>query len=136
MENFENYKDLIVSVLFIIIGITTLISAYFNKKKANRLKKNGLTTKGEVVGIGLYSDSDNDDFYYPVVKFKTIDGLFIKDKSKTFFRDRLDIGQIVEIVYDNENPNNFVINGNFEEEQSYAITIVVGIGLLSTGVYK
>lgn len=101
-----------------VIGLVFTIWGIISYKKGDFLREHGKKVQGEVVDIIKERSKDSNgyyqNYYYPVVSFKTALGESVRKKldfgSTSSFYAR---GQEVSIVYDPENPYNCNINSKF-----------------------
>lgn len=132
--DFEYYWDLISSIFFIAIGGISVFLAYQGLSKTFKMKKNGIATNGKIVKVE--EGYDEGKVFYPILEFKTLTGLIVQSKMDGRSNNNLELGQEVEVFYDSEMPNNFIVNTNFESKYRYYIVLITGIGMLSVGIYK
>ena len=131
---FEYYWDLIFSIFFIVIGGISVFLAYQGLNKTFKMKKNGIATTGKIVKIEeKYNDGK---VFYPFLEFKTLTGLIVKSKMDGRSNNNLELGQEVEVYYNSEMPDDFIVNTNFESKYKYFLVLVPGIGMLGVGIYK
>ena len=131
---FEYYWDLIFSIFFIVIGGISVFLAYQGLNKTFKMKKNGIATTGKIVKIEeKYNDGK---VFYPFLEFKTLTGLIVKSKMDGRSNNSLELGQEVEVYYNSEMPDDFIVNTNFESKYKYFLVLVPGIGMLGVGIYK
>ena len=134
MDNFQFNFNLILSILFIISGSSLLITAFRDIIKNSNLKKNGIATTGKIIDI---IEEDNEGtMYFPIVEFKTMNGVFIKKKLDGRSICNLEKGQEVELFYDIDAPDELFVNTRFETKYKYYLLIIVGLGILGGGIYN
>ena len=131
---FEYYWDLIFSIFFIVIGGISVFLAYQGLNKTFKMKKNGIATTGKIVKIE--EEYNDGKVFYPFLEFKTLTGLIVKSKMDGRSNNSLELGQEVEVYYNSEMPDDFIVNTNFESKYKYFLVLVPGIGMLGVGIYK
>jgi len=94
---------LIIALLFVILTITYL--------RYLILKKAGLKTQGEITGYEAYSNNENAQSFFPIIKFNTHDGLQIHSRTlHGLDAERyVEKGSKVEIIYSKNTPSRFML---------------------------
>ncbi len=98
------------------------------------MKKNGIATTGKIIDI--LEEYNDGKMYFPIVEFKTMNGVVIKKKLDGRSMCNLDKGQEVELFYDIDAPNELFVNIRFETKYKYYLFIIVGLGILGAGIYN
>jgi len=111
-----------------IIGIEFIIIAVFQKQKTQKLEENGIETEGVIFDFE-WDNSRGSTAKYPVVRFTTKENVWVtktSDTSSTF--PNYKTGDLVPIIYDPANPENFMI----KRRNAYTIINILFIaGVLS-----
>jgi len=103
----------IVKYLFAIVGLGLLVGAYFAYTSTQNFLQSALTTTGTVTEL-VRSRSDDSYTYRPVVEFTTRSGEKIEFTSSSGSNPpSYSRGEIVEVFYDQTNPEQAKINGFF-----------------------
>jgi Protein of unknown function (DUF3592) len=98
------------SILFVAAAIIFFLVGFAFYLKRKRLQKNGIRVQGvikELIGSG--------DSIYPVIEFKTILGESIIMKYNVSKSPGAKVGDRVEMLYNPNNPNSFIIDGKAEK---------------------
>jgi hypothetical protein len=119
----------ILKYTFISIGLGMLIGAFFLFTNTQGFLKNALTAKGEVVKL-VRSRSSDSYVYTPVVEFITQGGLTIEFISSSGSNPpSYTNGEIVEVLYQEQSPEQAKINGFFS---LWGIPTILGRKEIST----
>jgi hypothetical protein len=96
-----------------LIGLAFFIGAWFSYKSTTDFLDRAEDAEGEVIEM-IRSRSDDSYTYKPVVEFTTPSGVQIEFTSSTSSNPpSYDVGEIVDVLYDPEDPNNARIDGAF-----------------------
>lgn len=113
MKVFSVFGYSLVCYLQTIIGLAMLVGAYYCYSKTNEFVSSALTAEGEVVDLKAKESSDGDT-YSPVVKFNAKDGSEHQIVSNVSSDPpAYSIGEAVEVLYEEANPQNAKINAFF-----------------------
>jgi len=104
--------------IFISIPILLILLFVFNTWRTNNLRKSGIVTQGNVIQVTKISYKDNErshrkiEYYQVEISF-IVDGSEIKG-SKEIIPAEYDLkklikGDVVDIIYDPENPTEFIL---------------------------
>jgi hypothetical protein len=130
--NISDFFKLLEIIVPIVVGILLIYSGFEGLKNFTSLKKNGITVIGKIVDI--HEVEDEGTMYYPIVEFKTINGIIVKEKldgrNPSFYKKMQD----VKVYYDSEDPYNFVIGVKYEHKFQIILFIAIGFGLLIWGL--
>ena len=101
-------------IICILISIILFIIAKkFNSTKRH-LKNSGIETKGTIIQKTVDPSIGNGNLSFPEVRFLTEKNEWITVTSNIgVFPFSYKLGQEVSIIYEKENPNNFIINEKF-----------------------
>ena len=104
-------------------------------RKQNKIKKTGLITEGIVFELSNDSSSSF-NVRYPVIRFLTLNEQWITEAanigiSPGFYKK----GQKVTVIYDPNDPKQFIIDSKIGSRIIYAI-IIFGSLLILFGTYK
>ncbi len=103
----------IIKYSFGVIGLAMLVGAYYCHLRTNEFVSLALKAEGEVVDLTTKESSDGDT-YSPVVKFKSSDGVEHEIVSTVSSNPpAYSIGEAVEVLYEEGNPQNAKINAFF-----------------------
>jgi Protein of unknown function (DUF3592) len=127
-----DFFKLLEIIVPIIVGILLIYSGYYALQSFTSLKKNGITVIGKIVDIEA---EDNEGIlYYPIVEFKTLNGIIVKGKLDGRNPTRYKEMQEVKVYYDSEDPENFVVGVKYEHKFQIILFIAIGFGLLIWGL--
>lgn len=118
-------------IIPIVIGIMMIAAFFVHSKKVKRLNTNGIAVEGIVFDLVVSDGASN-----PVIRFLTTEELWITETYDigtlpTHFKR----GQKVNVVYNPEDPRDFILRS--DEATSYVPIILLVSGLLFSiwGVY-
>ena len=107
----------IIKYIFTIIGLGMLVGTFFIYKSTSNFLEKAITAKGTVVDLResrSSSSSSNSITYAPVVKFTDNQGKETEfTNSSSSNPPSYDVGEIVEVLYEQEKPQSAKINGFF-----------------------
>jgi len=114
------YNDLISFLSPLLGGGVALAIGLSISKKTRKLKEIGLAAEGVVFNLENGDDrirvSESDDSWlsfnarYPVIRFLTADQVWITGKPSSFAHNLYKAGQIVKVIYNKEDPAEFIID--------------------------
>jgi hypothetical protein len=115
-----------------------MIAAFFiHSKKVNRLINNGVEVEGIVFDITLSSSIGDVDGEYPVIRFLTTDDLWITETYDIgTLRANFKRGQKVTVVYNPEDPKDFILKSDKGRSYVPVVILVSGVLVLIWGVYR
>lgn len=122
--------------LAIIGGLLTILLAYRVDRNTRRLKTKGIPVEAIVFKIDRQNDIDNDDDrYYPVIRFVTLKGEQITARYRFYFNSgRYNPGDQLKIVYDPDHVNNFLIDDGLNRGFG-KIFMVIGAIAVACGIF-
>lgn len=109
-----------------IAGTVLVVFAYSMYTMINRFIRNGEKTKAKIIDVKIEKRGEWDE-YFPTLQFTTLDHRQIRVEVSGTVWDASREGQVVDIVYDPENPK-AVIDG-FGHERIFQPVIYALIGL-------
>ncbi|MES1214953.1 MAG: DUF3592 domain-containing protein [Bacteroidota bacterium] len=126
--------------LFLGTGLLFLASKLIEKKK--RLVNNGVEVEGVVFKFDdssssfiTSSDSGNNS-RFPVIRFVTKEGLWITETADTALPSfLLKEGQSVKVVYNPDNPKEFIYKTSIDFSKISYLFVALGIGFLIVGIW-
>ena len=122
--------------VFAVIGLGMLVGAFYLFNDTRDFLKDALVTEGTVVEL-VRSRSSDSTTYRPVVEFKTEDGSLVEFTSGAGSNPpSYSKGETVEVLYQQDSPEQAKINGFFS---LWGLTLIVGVmGLIffSCGIYN
>ncbi len=94
-----------------------------------RLRKNGLKTQGEITDYEEYSNSKGKKSFFPIIRFKTILGQEIHQRTLYGFgiRHYIEKGSKVEVIYSVKTPSRFIL----AHYNPFKIKAIVLIGIIA-----
>lgn len=122
-------------IVAIIVGVVMIIFVLNASRKQNKIKKTGLITEGIVFEL-LNDASSSFNVRHPVIRFLTLNEQWITETaniglSPGFYKK----GQKVTVIYDPNDPKQFIIDSKIGSRIIYAI-IILGSLLILFGTYK
>lgn len=121
------------STVLIAFGAVFVGISIFLVVKISILLKNGLQTKGKILG---FESKSYRNALFPTVEFTTVDGeLIVETAEISAFQFLLKKGQVVTIVYSSKSPKRFFI----KEESTYfvvAFFFIFGLVFFGFGISK
>lgn len=135
----------VLSVAFCIFGIASIIAGIFQKKKSEVSYKSALRTEGTIVDLGFSQPRPfvKRRFSPPAytcitVEFVTHTNEKIRSDADNnfavFYSGQYAKGDKVELLYNPENPSEFVISNTQSADSARIILIALGIMLLIMGI--
>ena len=122
-------------IVILFLGIVMVVIALHLYHKRNRIKKNGLKTEGVVYEL-FNNPSSSINTRNPVIRFLTMDQQWITEASDIgMFPGFYKKGQKVSVVYDRENPKQFIIDSKINSLIVYVI-LIAGSSFILFGAYK
>ncbi|MCR5266906.1 MAG: DUF3592 domain-containing protein [Lachnospiraceae bacterium] len=119
-----DYKLLLVGVLMLVVGGFLLYLAIRNKLKCR------METEATIVSIER-KHSNRKNHYYPVVEF-SVNGKMIHETAdiSSLFSTKFKQGEMLKVLYNEENPKQFVIRGKSFRADFFGglFLFVVGVG--------
>lgn len=123
------------AVIPIILGLALIIGGYTLLRKLDKMKQNGVLVEGIIFSFdGSSSYSGNDSG--PVIRFVTKEGVWVtKEYSEGISHSFMKSGQKVRVIYDPDNPENFVVSSTTPKWLPYLL-LVIGFGVFGYGTYQ
>jgi hypothetical protein len=124
----------IIKYIFAFIGIAMLVGAFLVYQNTNKFIASALKAEGQVIDFEANRSSDSSTTYAPVIKFVASD-----DKEYQFVSSvssnppSYDVGEVVEILYQESDPNDAQVNGFFSLHLGELILGILGSVFLSIG---
>lgn len=127
-------KYYIITIIPIFIGTLFLFYGLFHIFRIKRLDKIGVKTKGEIIGKKKKkskflsgSDEFSSVYYCYEIKYFDINNKVITKESDFGDQTEMNIGDQIEIIYDQNDTSNFLI---FIEKQLLFFYIISTIGII------
>jgi len=119
------------------IGIGFVLSIIIKKEKIKRIIKNGTKTTGIIFKNELEHLGQDAEFYSPIVRFISSNGEWITQKCGDIstYLALYKEGDSVEIIYENDNPKNFIIMDTGKQKIINNVLLVVGSFFILVGIY-
>lgn len=117
-----------VLLLFFALPLTFIGIGVYHATDYIGLKSTGMQAQARVINMEGYTDSDGDTSYSPVVEFSDRGGVVYSGKSKISSSDisKYRIGDSVPVIYNENDPTHFLIDGFFHNMIIPAVVIAVG----------
>ena len=129
-----DFFKLLEIIVPIVLGIILIYGGFEGLKNFTSLKKNGITVIGKIIKIQEVEDEGV--MYYPIVEFKTINGITVEGKLDGRGYNRYKKLQEVKVYYDSDDPENFVVGVKYEHKIQIILFITIGFGLLIWGLAR
>ena len=130
---------IIFGVIVIIIGVLIIIIGN------NKIKRCNTQTVGTVVDIKVKKEKDEHEdsyvsykyTYYPVIEFKAGNKVVSQKYSSGYSSENaFRVGDKVDIMYDANKPETFIIKGDKSHNLLAIVFIVAGVSVIIAGVLK
>lgn len=115
-------------LIFTVIGILVIIVGVFYNKSFMEFKKTAVETEATITEIYYYSDSDGETHGIVYVAFE-VDGKMYQGELG-YYSSGMYEGDVVEVLYNPQNPNDFKSSSNFLG----IFFIIIGLVFLVVGV--
>lgn len=113
------------------IGVAFIYAGVLQRRKRGRLLGNGIKVEGVVFELADGGSTRNSTFYYPVIRFLTMEKEWVAQKYDIGGSSNVyHIGDKVKVIYDPENPTNFTIDDT-RAKVAGPLFKVIGIIILS-----
>lgn len=120
-------------VSMLIVGVCVTWYGIYKKRKILRLRNSGLEAEGIVFDLTKNNDEESADKW--VIRFLTKDNIWItKEPSVYFPHYGKKKGEKVQVFYDPDNPDDFIIH-NPITFPVFTIAIVVGFIITAIGLF-
>ncbi|MFE1230627.1 DUF3592 domain-containing protein [Streptomyces sp. NPDC059442] len=107
-------REWLFSLIPLFIGVVFLCFGVYGLRRAEALRRTGVTARGWIVRHDTRRDDEGATFHYPVATWTTRDGRTCEHPSR-FGRGRIaggfGVGATVTVRYDPEDPRRFAIQG-------------------------
>ena len=117
--------ELLCGMIFIIIGVIFFIVEIVKKKKCK------VTTNATVIDIARDQSRDSDGSYsttlHPVFEYEVSGNIYVKKSRYGSSSCKYYIGQQVEILYNEKNPNQYYVKGSLSGIMFGVVCLVAGI---------
>ena len=101
-----------------------------NKRK--KIIENGVGVEGTIFD---YETDYSDNMKYPIIRFVTKEGLWITKKSDYGFTFRLKKNKKIIVIYNPENPGDFIYKTSFDVSRLSYLVLYIGIIILLIGIW-
>ena len=129
-------EDIFTPIVFLIAGAGFICIAVRLKGKREMLLQNGVETEGVINGFEISTGFDNTAVSYPIVRFQTKELKLIEAKASVAPpRFLLKDGQKVIVIYNPDNPTQYIFKTSIDFSKTVYIFWAVGIGLLLFGLW-
>ena len=128
-------SDPVVIIFFIVLGIGFILVSSKLIEKKKRIIQNGIETEGIIFGFETSISYNNTSTKYPVIRFVTHDGIWITQVSDYGVPFLFKKGQKVKVIYDRENPKDFIFRTSIDISNSSYLFLIIGIILFIIGVW-
>ena len=130
-----NIVELSTSILVLIVGVATTLYGVNKNRKISKFKSLGLEAEGVVFDL-IKKDDPEDQSYICIIRFLTKNNIWItREPSAYFSHFGIKKGDKVQVFYDPENPNDFVVY-NPITNPIFTIPIIVGIIITIGALYS
>jgi hypothetical protein len=135
MEQYS--KDMLVaipaSIIFIIAGIAMIYWGCYMYENIHSLREEGVRTTGTILRYRrIEGPKPNEWMSVPIVEFKTNAGktVVFEGTVDSILQNICNSGEVVEIIYDPNNPEHAVINTFAELWFAPLLSWVIGVGFI------
>jgi len=134
-------SDPIQIIIFLVSGAAAIFAFFKFQEKKKRVIENGIEVTGIVyeysnTGSIDYTDSFNSKRNYPTIRFVTKEGLWITEQAdygpSGFF---LKQGQEVKVIYDTDNPKEFIYKTSTDLPKIGYLLLIIGIAAISIALW-
>src|SRR5258705_9627296 len=113
-------------IIFIFLGIAFMLIGSVLIDKRKRIIQNGIEVEGVVFDYETEYSADNNFLKYPVIRFVTKEGLWITKKSDYGFSFSMRKDKKVTVVYNPDNPEEFIYKASFDVSKLSYLFLVIG----------
>lgn len=127
-------NHIFVSLIFLIIGTGIMVVIFFVKQKNKKILENGIEVEGVINGFE-HIDSLSNNSRFPIIRFQTQNGVLITEKANIALPPLiLKKGQKVKVIYQIDNPKEFVLKTLFDFSKLFYLFLLVSIALIALGI--
>lgn len=141
----ENDINPFLPYIFIVIGFGIMIYGFFKKTTTHILIKTGIKAEGII--YELKGKSSGTSTFFNNIVYDKIIVRFVTNKlewvtaeaqneSGLFYSGQYKIGERVEVMYDPDDPNRFIIITKQSENNARLFAIVTGLIFIIAGLFK
>lgn len=124
---------MLTTAILIVLAFAFLIIGSLSYFTFIKISKNGIVTDGVIFDTES-STINNVRISYPTVRFLTVNNEWITETSKTgLFPSYYKNGEKVIVIYNPDNPKQFLIKSNYNKVVPFVI-IIAGLALLGVGI--
>ncbi len=134
-------NDIMQIIAFLVIGLGLIIVYYFQSTRIKKIVENGVQAEGIIFDFkqDQFNNSDidfRDNSKYPTIRFVTnekkwVTGQPLFNISSIFSKE----GQKLTVVYNSENPTEFIIKTKINWSILLGFFLIIGIGLIAYGFF-
>jgi hypothetical protein len=134
-------SDPIQIIVFLILGVTAIFAFFKFQEKRKKVIENGIEVTGIVFEYSEnapvdYTNSTNSRSSCPTIRFVTKEGLWITEQAdyggSGFF---LKQGQEVTVIYNADNPKEFIYKTSTDLSQIGYLVLIIGIASISVALW-
>ena len=126
--------DPITIIIVLLIGTSCLVGFFKYQEKRKRIIQNGIEVDGVVYEYDDVSINGQDN--YPVIRFVTKEGLWITEQTDyALSKSLLKEGQKVKVIYNSENPKEFIYKTSIDLSKIGYLVFVIGIVAILIGLW-
>ena len=127
-------NDPVFIIVLLMLGVAAIFAFFKVREKKKRIIENGVEVKGVVFEYDNISIGKQEPF--PVIRFVTKEGLWITEKADAALsRNILKEGQEVMVVYNSENPKEFIYKTSFDLSVIYYLFLIAGVICIIMGLW-
>uniref|UniRef100_UPI00404932AD DUF3592 domain-containing protein n=1 Tax=Flavobacterium sp. TaxID=239 RepID=UPI00404932AD len=121
-------------VSFFIIGLVVISVGVYGMIFIDLIKKRGKVTNGKIVSY----QKDDEGFKTPIIEFTTRNGKLVRKVPTTFFSFKSSfskhsnsaLNENMQVLYDPNNPEKFLIKQNIETDyNAYIFIVIIGLAM-------
>jgi hypothetical protein len=122
-------------IITLIVGAMLILVTLILSSKQNTIRKTGITTQGIVYDL-LHDQNTSFNLRYPIIRFTTLSEEWITETANIgMFPGFYKKGQKVTVVYNQQNPKQFIVDSKANKLIIYAL-LIAGCMLVLFGTYK
>ena len=128
-------------IIVVLVGVLFLAVGIFMLAQGNDLAKRCTAeTMGTVINLEKEESTDSDGYisytYYPIFEYQVGEKTISQKGRMGSSNPKYHINDTVELLYDPDKPEDFVIKGDKSSNLMGIIFIVAGVALVAVGVIK
>jgi len=129
-------EDIFVPIVFLVVGTVAIYVALQLMDKRKVLVQDGVETDGIINGFETTNGINNMSASYPIIRFQTKEKKLIEQKASIAPpRFLLKEGQKVIVIYNPDNPTEYIFKTTFDFSKISYVILVFGVVFLLLGLW-